>query len=105
MDTVMCGVVIEKSGNSERFCTHEARFVIPLTADDDTTLIDAIPLCELHSDRFDGGASMVVKTRKDQRVLIRIELTSTSSEVILSEQDVASHPAPSSLPPADTGGS
>jgi len=73
MDRFLCGCVVEKQGTVEKFCTNEGVYAIPLTDDDDTKVVDGIVLCQLHSDRFDAGFSLMVKTRKGQMCMIHIE--------------------------------
>jgi len=96
-DVILCGVVVEKEGELERFCTNEAAFAIPLTDDADVQVVDGIALCNEHSDRFDNGHSLMVRTRHGDRLLIHIDLNpegedSTMEEV--SSSPPADHPTP-----------
>ena len=75
MDIILCGTVVQKDEETEKFCTNEALYTIPMTDDEDETkVVDAVCLCQLHSDRFDAGHSLVVKTRKGKHLLIQVDL-------------------------------
>jgi len=93
MDIILCGVVVEKVGEMERFCTSEAKYAIPLLDDHDVEIVDGIALCQEHSDRFDSGRSLIVQTRKGNRLLIRIDLNPEEDGSTMEEVD--------SSPPAD----
>ena len=73
-DTILCGVVIEKDGERERFCTNPACYVYPLAGDNDTDIIDGIVLCQEHSDKFDLGKSLIARTRHGYRFMIQLIL-------------------------------
>ncbi len=85
-DVFLCGTVVEKNGTLERFCTNEAVCAIPLTDEDDLKVIDGICLCQLHSDRFDEGKSLMVKSRKGQHMLIQIDLNADPMPDTINEQ-------------------
>lgn len=70
-DTILCGVVIEKSGEMERFCTYEALTVFPLMDDDNVHPIDGITMCQMHDNTFEAGSPLVCATRKGNRYLIQ----------------------------------
>lgn len=84
-DVILCGVVIEKSGDLERMCTSEAVYAIPLMDKDGVTPVDGVALCQEHSDKFDEGKSLVCHTRHGEHFLIQRELNPEDEEVILQE--------------------
>ena len=86
MSVILCGTIVEKVGELERFCIDEAKYVIPLMDDAEVQVIDGIALCEEHSTRFDEGHSLIVQTRKKaDRLLIRIDLNIEQEDSILPE--------------------
>jgi len=71
-DVILCGVITEKAGIIEKFCTNEALYVYPILGTDEVTIEDGICLCQLHSDSFDTGRSLVAATRKGNRYLLQL---------------------------------
>lgn len=63
---------MEKTGELERLCTEEAKYALPIMDEDEITPIDGIPLCQEHSDKFDEGRSLMVRTRKGEVYLIQL---------------------------------
>lgn len=72
-DVILCGVVVEKSGEVERFCTYEAKVAFPLMDEENVHPIDGIALCELHEEAFENGKPLMCATRKGLRFLIQAE--------------------------------
>lgn len=86
MSVILCGTIVEKVGELERFCTNEAKYAIPLMDEEEVEVVDGIALCEEHSTRFDEGHSLIVQTRKKaDRLLIRIDLNIEQEDSILPE--------------------
>lgn len=95
-DVILCGVVIEKTGEVEKFCTYEAKVAFPLMDEDNVTPVDGIALCELHESAFENGKPLVCATRKGKRFLIQAENSEGEPDIITEKGGTppASHNTP-----------